>query len=487
MPARLGIEASASCPEAEQSRPGPASQLRRERHRLFRQIDQEALEAAASLGEGMDAARRALFGLGVRSAPLFFGFALFIAEQSRVDRVSRLCFFTREGELFHQVFERVFPEGRFAGLELPPAEILEVSRLATFSASLGSLSLKEMMRLWTLYSSQSIFALGKSLGIEPEQLGLSCARHGIALAEDIIRPWEDDRVARLFADADFKRIVIDKIERDRQAAALYFERRGVATAGDTVGIVDIGWRGTIQDNIALMLPQTRFVGYYMGLQRFLNVQPPNCLKKAFGPNANRDLLFSHLLDAVSPMEMLCNSPHGSVMGYRTDGNGDAVAIRLTEASETAIYTDTVRHFQDGVLFALPFWSARMEPAGLRSAELREMACGIWTSLITKPDRQISEAYAALNHNDVFGVGCFVDKKVVPSPIKLLRSLVFSRDRRDVILYIKQTQWTSGLWHRRDLAVLHKAVLVAALSTGRAYKRTRMWMQHHWKHKGQIGE
>ncbi|NEX23376.1 hypothetical protein G3480_24300 [Thiorhodococcus mannitoliphagus] len=450
-----------------------------DRQALFRRLDQEALEAAAGLLQVMGSTQRATFELGLRAAPLFFGYALFIAEQSLTDCVGRLFFFTREGELFHRVFARVFPGERLGHGSPPPAYILEVSRLATFSASLRSLSIKEMMRLWSLYSSQSMFALARSLGVEPAALEIACARHGIALEEGIIHPWQDERVKELFSDDEFKGILTDKIKADRSAALAYLESRGMVDDGSSIGIVDIGWRGTIQDNLALIFPCNRFVGYYLGLQRFLNVQPQNCLKHAYGPNANLGLGFTHLLDAVSPMEMLCSSPHGSVMGYGFDSDGRPSAKRLTEPSETAIYEDTVRHFQDGVLFACEHWAHAREHHKIRSAELRELACDAWGGLITKPKRQISEAYAKLNHNDVFGVGLFVDKRQVPSPIKILRGLISSRDRREVILYIKQTQWTSGLWHRRDLGLVHRAILVAILSTGRAYKRARMWVQHHW--------
>ncbi len=444
---------------------------------LYRHIECEALEAASAVLDERKTKQRLSFRLGARAAPLFVGFALFIAEQSIIDDVAELFFFTREGEFFLRVFREVVPSGRIANHDLPAATILEVSRLATFSASLRSITIKEMMRLWSLYDSQSIFALGKSLGLDPAILSPACSRYSLALDEPIIRPWQDERIKALFADVDVVRILEEKVAADRFAALAYLARHGLAGERREVGVVDIGWRGTIQDNLALMLPDTRIFGYYMGLQRFLNLQPPNCVKRAFGPDANQDLLFSHLLDAVSPVEMLCNSPLGSVMGYRFE-DGEPRAIRLIEPSEGAIHADVVEHFQAGALFACRHWAPYIDEHSIRSKELREKSCNIWGDLIEKPERQIAEAYAALNHNDVFGVGCFVDKRVVPSPAHMLRSLVSARERRALILYIKQTQWTSGLAHRTDLSHLHRGMLIAALVLGRVYKRMRMWMHYH---------
>jgi hypothetical protein len=444
---------------------------------LQRHIEHSALAAAVPILNDLRTKPGLIFRLGIKSAPLFVGQALFIAEQSIIDDVEAIYFFTREGEFFERVFASVVPNGRLANHVLPHARLLEVSRLATFSASLRAVSLDEMRRLWSLYDSQSLFALARSLQLEPEALEPICERHGLPLAETIVHPWLDTRVKALFADPGFVRLVSDKIAEDRQAALAYFAQRELVDGRGPFGLVDIGWRGTIQDNLAWMLPNTRFFGYYLGLQRFLNPQPPNGVKRAYGPDANLNLFFSHLLDAVSPMEMLCNSPHGSVMGYRLE-DGEARALRLSEPTENAIHAEVVRHFQDGVLFACRHWAPHVEAHSIRSQDLREQACQLWSDLIERPDRQISEAYAALKHNDVFGVGDFVDKRVVPSPWRMIRGLVSSEDRRAVILYIKQTQWSSGLWQRHDLSRSHRLMLIAALTLGRAYKHLRMWMHYH---------
>ncbi|MTW22593.1 hypothetical protein [Allochromatium palmeri] len=449
-----------------------------DRSSLQRHIERSALTAATPILEDLRTKPGLIFRLGIKSAPLFVGQALFIAEQSIIDDVEQIYFFTREGEFFERVFASVVPNGRLGNHSLPRGRLLEVSRLATFSASLRAVSLDEMRRLWSLYDSQSLFALARSLGLETEPLEPIGARHGLRLAETIVHPWLDTRVKALFADPVFVRLVSDKIAADRRAALTYFAQQGLIDGRGPFGLVDIGWRGTIQDNLAWMLPNTRFFGYYLGLQRFLNLQPPNGVKRAYGPDANLNLFFSHLLDAVSPMEMLCNSPHGSVMGYYLEGEG-ARARRLIEPTENAIQAEVVRYFQDGVLLACRHWAPHVEAHSIRSQDLREQACQLWSDLIERPERQISEAYAALKHNDVFGVGGFVDKRVVPSPWRMIRGIVSPEDRRAVILYIKQTQWTSGLWQRHDLSRLHRLMLIAALTLGRAYKHLRMWMHYHW--------
>ncbi len=478
VPARLGVKAVHYSPEEEKQTRRLQEKCFSDRAFLFRLIEKRVLEAAAINRNARTTQEDMIFRLGIRAAPLFIGFGLSIAERSIVDKVRRLFFFTREGEFFLKVFDVVSRGRRLANQDVPEARLLEISRVATFCASLRSVSIDEMMRLWTLYDNQSMYALSRSLGMDPAALAGLCMRHSIAPTETIAHPWQDERVRRLFADEEFKQVVGEKVHSDRRALLAYLSERGIREDQEYIGVVDIGWRGTIQDNLAWLLPQKRISGYYLGLQRFLNQQPPNCSKRAYGPDANLDLGFSHLLDAVSPIEMLCNSPSGSVMGYRLEARGRAVADRLIEPAENAVYANTVRHFQDGVLFACDHWAPYIENHAICSKELRELACNIWNALIVKPERQISQAYAALSHNEVFGVGCFVDKRIVPTPEQMIKSLLSPKARRDVILYIKQTQWTSGLWHRSDLSVLHRGMLVSALVAGKAYKRLRLWTRHY---------
>jgi hypothetical protein len=435
------------------------------------------LESASTVLVGLNNKPGQIFRLGVSSAPLFVGYALFIAEKSIIDEVEGIYFLTREGEFFERVFKAVMPSGRLTKNVLPRITLLEVSRLATFSASLRAVTLDEMRRLWNLYDSQSLLALARSLGLEPEGLVSIIARHGIPLKEIIVHPWLDKRVKDLFDDPEFVRLLSDKIDADRRATLAYLAGRGFADGQGPFGLVDIGWRGTIQDNLALLRPGSKIFGYYLGLQRFLNPQPPNVVKIAYCTDANQNLFYSHLLDAVSPMEMLCNSPCGTVMGYRLEG-GRAIALRLVEPDENAIHAEVVKHFQDGVLFACSYWARYVEPHSIRSQELRKLSCQLWNGLIEHPDHQISEAYAALKHNEVFGVGCLVDKRVVPSPWRMTRGLFSPSDRRAVILYIRQTQWTAGLWQRTDLSYPHRLMLISALILARIYKRLRTWMLHH---------
>ncbi|MCB1894126.1 MAG: HAD family hydrolase [Rhodocyclaceae bacterium] len=481
MPRSLGIE-------AVHYEPVEAHRARRQRERLYpdrgtllNHIDEEVTRDAEALAAQSGEPARSALLLGARCAPLFVGYAILIAERAVAEGLERLFFLTREGEFFIEVYRRVFPQARLAGCALPQTTVLEVSRLATFCASLQEISTGELMRLWNLYSTQSMAAFGKTLRLDGNRLEALCARHDIAYPDPVTYPWKDSRVQALFADVDFRQLLQAQIDADRDLLLGYLDQHGFDEGLSSAGIVDIGWRGTIQDNLALLRPRTRTCGFYLALARFLNPQPANAHKQAFGPNLNQAHEFAHFLDAVSPIEMLCNSPNGSTEGYRRGDDGTVTAMRNVDPDENRVHDDFVRHFQQGVLLAADHWGRYADSHAILSGELRGHACEIWDALISRSPQELSEAYAALSHNEIFGVGHFVDKRAVPSISTLIRGVVDRRSRYEVIQYIKQTQWEAGLWKRRDLGLIHRAMLMLALLGGRLYKGYLRWRRQRRQH------
>ncbi|SAK51686.1 hypothetical protein AWB77_01330 [Caballeronia fortuita] len=475
VPRSLGVNVVGFLPEAEHAKRLDRELLFADRAALFQRIDAEVL---ADLGERADAfpalsAREAAMRAGAHAAPLVIGFCLDIARRAIVEGLEQVYFFSREGEFFLRVWHALFPRGEYAGHVLPKASVLEVSRFATFCASLREVTPAEMRRLWNLYTTHSLAALLKSIGMEPESFSALCARHRLSLDEDITHPWKDERIQRLFADADFSSRIEERVRAERAALLAYLASQGLSDEARIVGIVDIGWRGTIQDNLALLLPAVQFRGHYLGLQRYLNEQPSNVSKRAFGPNRNETSEDASLLDAVAPIEMLFSSSAGSVCGYRTCGDGGKVAaIRAEPDVEHASSKDFIEGFQAGVLRGARAWAGHVEMCGITADELRKPALKIWASALENPLDEFVAAYSALNQNDVFGAGQFVDKSVVPGIGKLFRSLVSAQARREVIMYIRQNQWTAGIQGRRDLGVVHRTVLVLVMRLAQGYKR---WM------------
>lgn len=473
----LGVEAVHFEPEPEHSVASRKLNFLSNRRALFLNITEEIDSLLEAEVERLPEKQRAAFQLGARAAPLFVGFMLNVAEQALKQGLPRLYFFTREGEFFIQVWSALFQEGRLHGTRLPAVDTLEVSRISTFSASLREVSILEMRRIWSLYSTQTLLALIKSLNLEPEEYSQICARHGLDLNEPVTHPWRDSRVRELFKDEDFTNKIQKSVEAYRACLFGYLNGKGLHADLNEVGIVDIGWRGTIQDNLAILHPSLKIHGYYLGLQRFLNEQPLNCIKQAYGQNANLSIDDLNLLDAVSVVEMLCNSPNGSVLGWSIGDDGRYEPKRLLDNGENKVFEEFTRYFQIGAVSASRIWGNYIDQYVVSSDELRPHALNIWKGLVVRPDSVIVDAHASLNHNEIFGVGGFVNKSDAPRISDLFVGLFSRKVRGRVVLFISQTQWPAGIWGRGDLSLHHKVILVSVVRMALFYKRVRSLSFH----------
>jgi FMN phosphatase YigB (HAD superfamily) len=398
--------------------------------------------------------------LGVRNAPLIVGFVLRAMEGALRNGHDTLFFLTREGEFFKQVYDALARHDPF-GLPVPKAVILEVSRVATFGPSLGEVSTNTLMRIWGFYSTQSLAALFRSLDVDSAPFEPLLRRHSLNPSEEIESPWLDPRIGALVADADFQRRLTGLLGAKREALRGYLEAKGFPSSGKAA-LVDIGWRGTIQDNLAHLLPEVTIDGFYLGIDHFINRQPANARKHGYIADLNQATIpQAHLFQCVSPLEMLCNSGGGSVTGYtrHVGGEGDSgyTAVTAVNPSEQRAFNEAVAFFQQGVVESVPSLAEAIRLHGLTSDDLRGIATGCWDELIRQPPAPITQAYFRLAHNESFGRGGFEDKSAV-IPLRVwFGALVSIRGAKLLIRRLEQTGWPEGYLARRKLLWLWSAL------------------------------
>ena len=387
-----------------------------------------------------------LFIEGVELAILFTGFALYIDEICRRTGVDQVHFFTREGIFFKQVFDLLQALNPY---RLPPlrSRLLPVSRIATFFPSLRQISCSELMRMWSQYSEQSMQMMFSSLGLDTDPY-LDCLhRHGLEPDEIIVSPWLDQRVVELFADQDFVQLLEEERQRREQALRLFCRAKKFGTDSKAV-IVDIGWRGTIQDNLAYIFPGMDITGIYLGLQEFFNTQPENTRKHAFLANANQG--DSHpILHHVMPLEMLCFETGGSAVGYRLGSHGHVEVMYEADEQGDRFHRRWISSFQAGVLAGVEQLCHLVRQHGLGVQELREIGKEQAARLICEPPPAICRAFFALRQDDTFGM----NRVIYPGESRFrLRDKVlsyFSPTRRHRFLHdLEASGWPQGLLRYR---------------------------------------
>lgn len=475
-PRKFGIEAVRFLPAAEHEKRLKREHLFSSRQALFgylREICKSQAVELARAGNSDEA-----FLLGVEAAPLFMGFAVWIAEQAVKNKFDSVVFLTREGEFFHAVYSKIFANELFAGVKLPACHVLPVSRMSTFSASLDRADFEEVSRAWSVFGVQRVSALFAMLDVAAEDFLMTLEKIGLRIDEVVENPSADARVRALFSDSKFSEAVKSSASRNKKLLNDLLAERGM-TDGMNVGVVDIGWRGTIQDNIALAVPSMNFHGLYLGLRSFVNHQPVNVTKAAYGPDENTEDSLNKLFEVFSAMEMICSSPNGSVVGYRREG-GKVVPVREISADENIAYFKFSKGFQQGVGFSAERWALYLNAYVVSSMELREIAMKVWEGFRRSPPDMLARVFMQTPQHDAFGFGEMFSKDNYPSLATIFLSPFNKIRRRETLSFVRRVQWTAGVDSANELTWVHRKTLSLVFSLANYLKILRMKMRHKKK-------
>ena len=469
-PKAHGVQTQHYLPKIEHSKRLERESLFASIEALFAHINTECLNAAKEECETLEATQKAAFELGISAAPLFIGFVIWIAEQAILEKLDRVYFQTREGEFFYKIFQILFSNGKHFGHDLPSSDILEVSRLSTFLPSLKDVSIEEMLRIWSFPSHQSVEGLFVTLSIDIMDFTEHLTSIGLKTTDTIYDPKNNPQILQLFKTPEFIQ-AIKNSHKEQASLLLDYLRHKCMADEQRYGLVDIGWRGTIQDNIAIVMPHTHFHGLYLGLHPFVNQQPKNTTKKSFGPNENFSRKMSSLFSNSAAMELLCNSSLGSVHKY-TRVNGHVVPIREFSEEENAAYSEFVCAFQRGVLLSAQTWQGYIQRYAISSGDMHTPAMRIWNKIKTEPDNGLINVFLNSPQNEIFCRGCFLTKNQFPSLSTILFSPIFTSKKREVIDFVRRVQWTEAIKNMKDLSQLHRFVLVIVFYTANFFKRVK---------------
>jgi glycosyltransferase involved in cell wall biosynthesis/FMN phosphatase YigB (HAD superfamily) len=443
VPTALGVKARHyACPLEDHKREELNRQWAARRKGDFSAYWQLLLQAGTHALEADPRQSDSRFALGVQLAPAFVSFVLFAIEQAMEQGFSRIHYFTREGEILvrlHRAIAAALPH-----LALPEAELLEVSRVATFGASIANLSLSELNRFWTMYPRHSMRTLFVSLGVDADPFNGFLVRAKLNLDEVLCEPWRDERFRLLLDNPQFAARLTRALKERRHALTGYLAEKGLTENTESAFVVDLGWRGTIQDNLARVFTKTQWHGVYLALFRFLNAQPDNCKKQAFLFNDNFGDAGERHLSPQAPLEMLFNSSTGSVTGYERIGES-MQAVRRRAEGEDRVHDEFTSVLQEGVLAATNAVAELIDQRALSAGDLRVFAYRQMRALLSEPPTLFARAYFSLEHNETFGVGGLVKHEA-----NLALTAVNARSARDAWDALSRAPQESG-WPKGFLA------------------------------------
>ncbi|MEM9710078.1 MAG: hypothetical protein AAF871_14955, partial [Pseudomonadota bacterium] len=365
------------------------------------------------------------------------GFILQIMETATKLGVDKVFFLSREGLFFREAYDEIASANPLELAQCPSSQDLMVSRRSTFAASLEAPTIDEFMRMWMQYSCQSLQAFLASLNFEPIEFKEAAADHGIDPEATIVHPWKDKAFLSFVADPSVRERLSRGIWQQKDDLTAYLREVGfVSEEEQRRFVVDIGWRGSIQDNLCKVSNDTIY-GCYFGLESFLNRQARNSIK--FGFLCEGDEKLETLVPEKAALEFLCNYPGGSISGYR-----DGVPARDLHDGEESMITEHVRPRQAKILKCLQAIAEFVRRQGLTSKDLRSLSRAIVDRYMRSPPGDIADIFSRLHHSEVFGPGIVQDVGANVVPISTVTELHGASLHAATSQLARSSRWQSSI-------------------------------------------
>ena len=363
-------------------------------------------------------------------------------SQAQSRGIDQVHFLTREGIVFQRFFDR------FArGARWPEQSVLfHASRLATFAASLFPEGWRGLGRFFSVYHDANWVELSTSLNAP------TAIREGQP-APSIADNVRGQALAEVIADDEQTKTWIAEIaqHRHRELAGYLARHHPSITRAGTAVLVDIGWRGSIQDNLALALPGIEWHGVYCGLLPYFNTQPKNCHKSGilFDPAQT-----GYLAANVMPLEFLFDAGVGGVVGYRGGEPVHAPQDDHVRGSDfVARFQRTLEDRATDCGQLLADASTDGTAASLQAA-WRDDALAFWAAT-QHMSAEMFEAFSVFRHDETFGIASTVQISDVTSWRSMLRGVfdyrtrhLFSQHSQSIPIHLwrsSQLGWRTRAW------------------------------------------
>lgn len=189
-------------------------------------------------------------------APMMFGFLHWLMMQAKRDGVDHLVFLSRDGKVLYRMAGILFPENE----GWPKTSYALSSRRAARVASLYTKSdINKLIDSAISNSTLNTFFNGK-FGLDISDVSVETLREfGFNSVDSRISQSDREKLKKLADYLQFQ--ILDNAKQERELLSSYYEDLGINN-GNNIGVVDIGYAGTMQVAMEKITSATNIRGYY---------------------------------------------------------------------------------------------------------------------------------------------------------------------------------------------------------------------------------
>jgi len=294
----------------------------------------------------------------------FLGMAYSVYIHQLIEKIQQggldhVVFVAREGYLFKKVYEILTQ----AAPGILSAEVTTayayLSRVSTFLASSPQLTPREIVLSNYRAQQQGLWSTLKFVGLPVEEFEPLAQAHGLDIKRPITDHWNDRQLLAFLNDGEVQSRVRSHHERISQNLYDYLGQCGFWGKNRKVALVDIGWDGTIQDNLVRAfnhLPEFPLLhGLYFGRRNFKTfLQYSASFSNGLISDYRDNNITRISIDAcLEIFEKGAAAPHASTVGYEKHASGSICPVFKSEETlsrrEEVAANASIAVMQQGIL------------------------------------------------------------------------------------------------------------------------------------------
>ncbi|OAB42993.1 HAD hydrolase-like protein [Paenibacillus glacialis] len=351
-------------------------------------------------------------------------------KQLMKNNVKNIFFFSREGEFLLKLFNLYQKMEGYENVQYIKPHYLKVSRKSTFLPSLKSLDTESFETLFRQYINISIFDFLSSLNFEEELIGQVARNLNVDAYEKINDFPLSEQFSRLKGEELFREIYEQTRVEQKNNFLDYIDQFQVDLKQEGMHIVDVGWKGTIQDNIYRILDSNVLVeGYYLGLVASGDIQETNRKQGLlFSVIPCRTPYYNIFNENRALYEILLGASHGSANKYVRNVNIE-VDTYQTEM-ERELFDTIISPIQDEIYMYFEELCNLFCKRNVRLEDFIEEFAKVHARMVLFPTKAELNFFNGLYHYENFGVFEYSTfstknpldlKKTIRNTILLMRS------------------------------------------------------------------
>ncbi len=345
--------------------------------------------------------------LGRAVGHMAVGYMLSVIEKVRAEKISNVFALSREGYFLVDIYERI--RTRLIASDLPKIVPLACSRLATNLPSYNRLSLENLARMWRQYPGQSFETICNNLSIDykefrdiANEMDFDMSRPIVDLLYDqqLCDFLEDQRIQDIFSRN--KRLYNECFRSYLKSVGFPFDQK------EKVLLLDVGWKGTIQDNISRFIKYESgcctVEGLYIG---FLN---PGFVKDSKKNKSGYYIdglctTFSEriFLETNFLMELILSSDKESTLSYRDIRKGGCGLKNSRNIQEKILFWEHTQFAQQGVFDVVDSFARQPILHYFSSEDIRFFLLEQWRIFSFYPSLKQVNSIEKYYHFENFGV------------------------------------------------------------------------------------